>query len=652
MNKYKEHLKMNRSLNENECLEHYLLHGKSSGHNLLEDWNELAYKNKYGKNYIYRYLSDVFLSKRNNVLIPTMKAKGISSNFEVDDKDYVNVINKIESDKYKYIEISDNYKIKHDHFIDLTKKLENLEPFTYLKVNHGHFDVVEALFATVDSFENSNGNLNQEDCIELALQAYRSQKPNSKIIRNFGNAKFFMDWFASIRHKNDNYHIALSPVGNPCHGITPVGMQKVAQILARVGVSPQTFLDGMALRNITYTGELNRVFKALESYHVLLVANEKVGYLFDRNIVKGKHICIPKSGAIYQFDEILETIKQSISDCNDKPIAILYQCGNLAQVFCHKLYTKYPSVTQIDMGLTLDSYSPELANNFGWYKWNRKELMKKLHLPSDYEYALQQQDARLIKEYADVYYGLKDFNRAYILYSKAYHKAKKPGKHLNNRLSILKEKLFPVKDKVFIIGKNKTGTTSIEKLFRSLGFSLGNQTHFESLVWNYENGDYQSILEGCETSQVFQDVPFSLEKMYPVLHSHFPDAKFIHLEREDKEQWYDSLVRYHKKLLKGKGIEPILSSNNLKKYTYKNFDQYLLEMQRINYGITDESRLYDYDILTGNYDRYNREVKDYFKGNRNFISINLSDDNCRRDLADFLGVDIELITIPHINRSK
>ena len=65
------------------------------------------------------------------------------------------------------------------------------------------------------------------------------------------------------------------------------------------------------------------------------------------------------------------------------------------------------------------------------------------------------------------------------------------------------------KPKVFVIGANKTGTTSMNKFLQDLGYRTGPQRRFEMLRHQYYDGDWQEILKIIHNYEAFQDVPFS-----------------------------------------------------------------------------------------------------------------------------------------------
>ena len=81
--------------------------------------------------------------------------------------------------------------------------------------------------------------------------------------------------------------------------------------------------------------------------------------------------------------------------------------------------------------------------------------------------------------------------------------------------------------KVFCVGRNKTGTTSLDVALRELGYLMGDQREAEWLIDAYAARDFKPIVEYCRSAEAFQDVPFSYPYTYVVLDQAFPESKFI-----------------------------------------------------------------------------------------------------------------------------
>lgn len=82
-------------------------------------------------------------------------------------------------------------------------------------------------------------------------------------------------------------------------------------------------------------------------------------------------------------------------------------------------------------------------------------------------------------------------------------------------------------EKIFCIGRNKTGTTSLKTALSDLGYRIGNQHRAEQLITHYRDREWKPIVEYCYTADAFQDVPFSLPFTYVVMDRAFPGSKFI-----------------------------------------------------------------------------------------------------------------------------
>ncbi|NNK80793.1 MAG: hypothetical protein HKO93_04780, partial [Flavobacteriales bacterium] len=63
--------------------------------------------------------------------------------------------------------------------------------------------------------------------------------------------------------------------------------------------------------------------------------------------------------------------------------------------------------------------------------------------------------------------------------------------------------------KIFCIGANKTGTTSVEKALIDLGYRMGDQKKALHLIEDYKRREFKPIIRFCKTADAFQDAPFS-----------------------------------------------------------------------------------------------------------------------------------------------
>lgn len=206
-------------------------------------------------------------------------------------------------------------------------------------------------------------------------------------------------------------------------------------------------------------------------------------------------------------------------------------------------------------------------------------------------------------------------------------------------------------DKVFVIGDNKTGTTSLAHLFSEWGFEVGDQwlAQILGLYW-LRSGDPTDIINYCQTAEVFQDVPFSKNDLFKHLDRAFPKSKFVLTVRNDEHEWFESLVRFHTKVLSSNKSSPP-SPDDLRRDRWPILG-YPYEIQKIVYGLSDDSEFYNESIYKAAYLRNNQEKRNYFKDRPNdFLEINLSRSGDFFRLCEFLKIETDATQFPHLNRS-
>lgn len=191
------------------------------------------------------------------------------------------------------------------------------------------------------------------------------------------------------------------------------------------------------------------------------------------------------------------------------------------------------------------------------------------------------------------------------------------------------------KVKYFCIGRNKTGTTSLERAFRDLGYPVGDQRKAEVITGkHYFDGNFDPIVKYCKTAQVFQDVPFSYPDTYKHLDQAYPGSKFILTVRDNSEQWYNSITRFHAKNF-GKGGR-IPTAQDLKESQYV-WPGFMYNVIRVH-GTTDEEP-YNKDIMINHYEKHNQEVIEYFKDRQeDLLIINVAEEDAYQKFVTFLGI--------------
>ena len=185
------------------------------------------------------------------------------------------------------------------------------------------------------------------------------------------------------------------------------------------------------------------------------------------------------------------------------------------------------------------------------------------------------------------------------------------------------------RQKVFCIGYNKTGTTSLEQALRNLGFIMGNQHVAEmNMAVHWAQRDFRVVKWFCHTAEAFQDFPFSYPETYLAMDKTFPGSKFILTVRDSSDQWYESLTHFHTRLW-GKG-DALPTKEDLEAA-----DMWFIHHAHFNTSTVDP---YNREALIGCYERHNIAVTDYFRERPdNLLVLNVTDKCAYQDLCRFLN---------------
>lgn len=205
--------------------------------------------------------------------------------------------------------------------------------------------------------------------------------------------------------------------------------------------------------------------------------------------------------------------------------------------------------------------------------------------------------------------------------------------------------------KIFCIGRNKTGTTSLAAALAAMGYRVGNQRFAELLAEDWGVRDFRKLLRYCHTADAFQDVPFSFHYTFQAVDAVFPMSKFILTVRDSDDEWYQSLVRFQcMRLERNIGVRRTPTIEDIKKDSYVRPGW--IWRNRELAGIEGEEA-YPEQQLKHYYNRHNEIVVDYFRNRqRDLLVLNLSDGDAMRRLYSFLGKPYLGQTMPKLNASK
>ena len=182
---------------------------------------------------------------------------------------------------------------------------------------------------------------------------------------------------------------------------------------------------------------------------------------------------------------------------------------------------------------------------------------------------------------------------------------------------------------------------------KNLGFRLGDQREAELLLDDWAKRDFRRLIGYCRSADAFQDIPFSLDYTFQAMDAAFPGSKFILSVRDDADQWYRSLTRFH---AKRRGLDQPPTAEQLKADPYV-WTGFMWHASQLMYGV-DESNVWDEGIYKRMYVRHIESVQDYFKHRPDdLLTINLAAEDSMQRLCEFLKVPISAGKMPKLNVS-
>ena len=211
----------------------------------------------------------------------------------------------------------------------------------------------------------------------------------------------------------------------------------------------------------------------------------------------------------------------------------------------------------------------------------------------------------------------------------------------------LKHCQYLTHSKIFVVGNNKTGTTSLEHFFKKLGFLCLPQQIPESLY--FENRHNTSALLGklnpyIRSFEVFQDLPFSETSILDELVRSWPHEKYIYTMRS-KVSWYNSLLNHHSQTAgfqidKSKKIFSIVDTQSavksLKKWSYRGQNMYEHIIDR--YSIPSSLSVYDFECLISYHMKHEHTSQRLLAGRDALFLDITTDPNASKKICEFISL--------------
>lgn len=203
------------------------------------------------------------------------------------------------------------------------------------------------------------------------------------------------------------------------------------------------------------------------------------------------------------------------------------------------------------------------------------------------------------------------------------------------------------KKKVFCVGRNKTGTTSLTKAMAKLGYVIGDQQSAEMLIRDWGRRDFSRIAKYCRNGEFFQDIPFSLPYTFQAMDMRFPGSKFI-LTLRDPEAWYKSMLDFH--LLDRVHGDKAQSLKTLKEATYC-YKGFAYDTKALVYDLPGDDP-YHKETLIDHYNFHNKMVIDYFRNRpEDLLILDVTEAGAHKKLCYFLGRSCDVADLPWENKT-
>jgi len=169
------------------------------------------------------------------------------------------------------------------------------------------------------------------------------------------------------------------------------------------------------------------------------------------------------------------------------------------------------------------------------------------------------------------------------------------------------------------------------------------------LVQDWARRDFTKIIKYCRFSTFFQDIPFSLPFTYQALDIAYPGSKFILTIRDNPDQWYNSLTKFHSKLWGKNGRIPTKEDLQNATYIYKGQPW---DTAQLIFNSPEEDP-YNKELLINYYNAHNQNVKEYFKHRPNdLLVLNVSKKNAYKNLCKFLDIQSKTNNFPWENKTS
>lgn len=208
-------------------------------------------------------------------------------------------------------------------------------------------------------------------------------------------------------------------------------------------------------------------------------------------------------------------------------------------------------------------------------------------------------------------------------------------------------------EKIFVISRQKCGTTSTGQFLRDHGITCLSPDGKRNRYWSIlaQTGKMKKVLDDPVLSdfQAFEDDPWWMHGVPEILTAHFPGAKFILLTRTP-DDWFDSLRSHVNEYGGFAMVHAFEYDRHLEFYEYMNANRSLMRNE-FAMDINESHRQHYCELFTHRMNETIRHFESIGLESSLFLG-ELDDPGVWKKLGEFLNIEVDGEYQIHSNRKE
>ena len=273
------------------------------------------------------------------------------------------------------------------------------QPFTFVKRTHAFWDRLLNLceeskqFADLmaEAYRRRSADFPPWPALERAMRIDRRTERHLEGLRRykkFWDRGFVVDLVRELRSPPDaeGWIEAMALRGYTKAVERPAFHEPAPLREILLALAPQTrpWHYALVFKDAAVTGELLTITEAIRPFPVVAVGPAHIGGLGAAlGLPRFRHVAIHESEAIADRKKVLKALRAVLSsaDHRGEPVVVLLQAGTLAWWLEYRIFPDFPRATMLDLGRTLDLWTPEVIETQPWFKFDREAIVRNMRLP-------------------------------------------------------------------------------------------------------------------------------------------------------------------------------------------------------------------------------------------------------------------------------